>query len=627
MKRAVGIGAAALIAAAGLGLGFGVLHHGARSAEEAAAAAAAKAPFALRWPRGTRYLYDVAWRTHEASDVDGAKMRLEGKIELAGKLELRSFGERGAGTLVALRFVDLADPVVAFGGAAPVAARDVRAALEGQDAYATLDGAGRFTEVRFDANAPPLFSHVVSALLADASVHVSTDDVAAGAWRAREVSGLGVASSRYDVAADPDAAHLTVRRTRPRYTSLLGRTDTPTGLDAVATIVLARAGHVERLSSRETLEVRAEGAPAAALSASRTLELVLRSVDRFEAYEPDLSATWAQTPGELHAVDVGERARLEQRVAGLTKAELVRTIAVSGDGDPPDKKRFLWRATGLLRLDPSACRELVRTFGLGTAREKRLTLDVLAGAGTDAAQAAMREILASPDAKTDGPAAYAALVQRFGLVQHPDDASIRFVTAAYQGADGDDARRASAYALGSMAGNLTSGGDADGARAAVAPLVADLGATDDTGERAHLLTAIGNGAVGDNLPLVTGYAGDADDAVRGAVASALYKPDSSDARAALVTLVGDPSASVEQLALAALDHKPLADADLEALDAVVEQSMRASSDAALVNLLGRRLDGGPAVVRMLTFLADRPGTPPALKAQINTLLASAGGGS
>lgn len=111
-------------------------------------------------------------------------------------------------------------------------------------------------------------------------------------------------------------------------------------------------------------------------------------------------------------------------------------------------------------------------------------------------------------------------------------------------------------------------------------------------ERAHLITALGNAALADNVPRVLAYEGDA-------------------------------SPAVVIAALAALDRRSLGEADLAALAAVVA-SMPASCDARLVALLATRLDRGASVIEMLQIVAAREADDPDLSTRVASLLRSAG---
>ena len=112
-----------------------------------------------------------------------------------------------------------------------------------------------------------------------------------------------------------------------------------------------------------------------------------------------LAAAAAVVPstGPMDVVEsgAGRRNALLLRAAGLTGAQLVLDIRAHATMERlPDHNRWLWRATGLLKLEPALCSQLVTLFQDKTLGQetRALILDLLVGAGHATAQEAMRDI-------------------------------------------------------------------------------------------------------------------------------------------------------------------------------------------------------------------------------------------
>ena len=224
-------------------------------------------------------------------------------------------------------------------------------------------------------------------------------------------------------------------------------------------------------------------------------------------------------------------------------------------------------------LHPEACDEIAHAFvdpALGV-RGRELATDVLAGAGSPRAQAALRAVLATPEAKADA-GSYLRMLQRLTFVSKPTRETTAMLRDAYaqaRAADHVDEARAAAYSLGAAAGHLAKLGDAAGARENAAPIADALKRAKSPDDERSLLAALGNAGLADDEPLVASFATNDDQGVRAEAANALRKIDSPEARATLEDMVDDRSSSVGRAAIESLGRQTLGDSDVARVAAAV----------------------------------------------------------
>ena len=603
------------------------------SGAPAATAAADSCPqgfsFTYGWPAGTRGVYTVRWTTEERFQLAGTSQAAEGRLALEAELALRSFGREGDGWMLGASLESLRKhDVVLLGQPAFADAATAAATLTGHEARVLMGPNGRVRAVGFDKDSPPLFRHLLQALLTEAQVVVPMGATAAG-WEDSAATMLGTAPVRYGVTGP-----LSLTRSRGAHSALhvlqgpeLAQARQQHSSKATST--LDARGWLEGLKAEEALTVSdAKGAPV--LAALLSLELELARVERFDVAGTALPrADVLMRPGELKPGPDAERQALAQRVDGLTAEELLQTLRTSGNtGRVPDHNRWLWRATGLLKQQPELAKELATLFAAPetTGRGRALVMDLLAAAGTPQAQAVMREALDSRVARKDGQ--FPLLMQRLSLVETPEPESATWLAREREAATrrGEDhVRRASAMSLGAAAGGLWRTGHEREAREHADALRRTLESARDAEERAVLVRALGNAALPEQAPLLRELSRDAQAPVREAVATALRRQEGPEATAVLLGLVQDPVVEVQRGALAALVDRPLTPDELGALlQSMLEDRTARGSDGLLVSALTPRLEESPRVAQALRHLLARSDDGE-LQARIRSLLASVGG--
>jgi hypothetical protein len=265
---------------------------------------------------------------------------------------------------------------------------------------------------------------------------------------------------------------------------------------------------------------------------------------------------------------------LDKRIDGLTWERIETDLILhQAAGFVVDQKRWYWRATGLLEKQPELAFDLVPKFLQANAYTRAFILDLLCGAGTSQAQAAMRQALQSPQALAE-PAAYAMYIQRFSFVHPPDQDSIAFVRAAYDGAAAlanSSVREAIVFTLGSMAGNARKKPSA-AAEGLHAFLQRGPKTTEQAPLRAAFVAALGNAEFTEDADLIRGYAADPSPQVRAHAVWALRSMSREAHVGTALSLAGDSSLLARSVALRALASRPLFESDLEKLDQITASS-------------------------------------------------------
>lgn len=433
------------------------------------------------------------------------------------------------------------------------------ATLVGPVLLVDLTPAGVVETLHEPAGAPELFGYLagylVSAIQFDPRPRRES-------WTTEEPNLLGVALSHYRREGER------LRRERHDYVSL----DATARLrGAVETEVSGLhqfffgSDQLQKLVGAETVRAQVEG--------TRVLESISRielqragEANEFDG-EIDPRAFSVRALREARDSPELRRKLLEQQADGLTATELVNVFReYAASGTLPNHNRLLWRAHGLLMLEPERVWELRPVFEGGNSTARRLVLDLLASVGHSEAQAMMRELLASEAAQGDPH--FEELYQRVGFVDVPESETVAMVETRYRQArdeGDDDARFASAYTLGALAQRA----DEETAEPLREELTRDLFGATDPVETQHLLRALGNARHPENVATLVLFADHADPDVRTVVASSLGRPATERGRGWLMTLLDDPDRLVQKQAIRNLRHHALEGDDFDTLAALV----------------------------------------------------------
>jgi hypothetical protein len=362
-----------------------------------------QAAFAYRWSVGQRLRYALSWTAQQTTRLPAGQLRagsqgeLSGRSEMALDLVLDTVSVEPGRAQVVARFDDLrAHRLELLGKAMLTSEKEAAAALTGPQAEAlvTLASDGRVDELRFKDGSSDVFRALMAWVVTHTEVVVAPGEERAQ-WETEEPGVFGSGPVRYRRRA------LAVTRSRPRYERLTlvpnaGPSEAATArAEGAAQVQLDGRGFVAALESDERVHLGER------LEAAARLSLVLRAVSQVN--EPVALAAFgvALAPGQLPAASVSDDAALEQRIDGLTAAQLLADLARLGDGGRmPEHTRWLWRATGLLLRDPGLADRLVALVENGQVigRGRLLIADLLASVGHEQAQAALTRRSRAPGA-------------------------------------------------------------------------------------------------------------------------------------------------------------------------------------------------------------------------------------
>ncbi|MCA9611865.1 MAG: HEAT repeat domain-containing protein [Sandaracinus sp.] len=517
-----------IVLAALVALGAGLASLAFRSSEggEASPVALATEP--------TRYA--LVYESEQAFARGGAEVA--GRLDLDVDVELRPRGDRVGLAVVECRRFEWR----ALGSAIVDATRACEDFV-GTESLATSNDDGTLAEV-FTA---PELSEALAHLHLGLWQELSFTRRASSSYVATERSPRGVAEGEFVHEGDR------YERRRVTYEAAPGVALPPGTLERSESTLRMRGETLESLEIDEHFQ--GEGRLRVHLALSRV----------GDAPTPPAIELARFVPQRLEDRDARRAADLlERRAAGLTIDELKDLLAEFGDGGHvPEHERFLWRATGLLRLHPELAFELEPLFlGADASSSRRgLVLDLLVHARTAEGQQALRRLLDSEVARQDPR--HALHLQRLALVENPDGETVAYATRRFEVAEGVIDRFAAAY---TYAGVARESHDPAVAAAAARALTTELEHAPDADSRTHWMRALGATGAPEARAAIVDHLDDSATSVRVAAVGALARQpgDGSELRRALA----DTHEAVQR---EALRHVELGASDLAQLERLASQ--------------------------------------------------------
>ncbi|ATB45022.1 HEAT repeat domain-containing protein [Corallococcus macrosporus] len=603
-------------------------HSAATEAVDAAAPAAASRLPLYRWTVGEARTYHFIWNDLQrvalpVPQQGDAPQAMDVALSLEGELTLQALEVRANGARVRLAVKRLERHDATLSGQALFPdAEAVRAHLpQTASAWLELDARGALLAVRFSDAEPPMFRQVAQTLAAELFPTELRD---AAEWSAVESTQAGEVEARFQF--DGEAARLT--RRRARYQSLRAAATAPAFRQTLSSLThfdrdpddfLAGVSHDEILDATHT-----DGRPLV----SRRVRLRLAFASRQQQPLPPATEDkpLVRAPSQVAFEGDEELALTTSQADGMTVDAALQVLATATDpAGIPELGSFARRAIAALKLEPHRAGELGQLFlQQGTSPAMReLMLDLLAGAGHAQAQATLRELIVSSEAR-EHAGAHGLMVQRAGFLREPEPETGRLLARMHTEAQaaGDVAtERASAYALGAVVSHLPAGSPV--AAELLRPLEDALARADSAESLEHSLRALGNSRAERVMDLAAPHLRGETPEVRSAAAGALRTaPQETATRMLLDALLSEPERAVQGALLDALNARTLGGSELERLSGwVVAGHLAPGAEAALLNVLTPRMDDSVAVLRMLQALAVRPGQQPATRARVLALMA------
>ena len=531
-----------------------------------------KAALALTFVPGTTLHYTVAWSgtQHGRLFADGAgaeQTHIATTVDMALAMDLYVESVRGDEAILRMTFPGVErHGLTALGTQVFPTKESATAVLSGRAARLRIGADGSARDIAFQNGSPDMFMNVVQWIVAQSTLSLGPS-AGVAAWDAAERGPFGRSDVRYTKKIGKDGAEL--ERTRVRYVAF----DAFASRDASDVVVkklegrsvaTLKEGMVHDLHSDESIRIDAKTG-ATELEGNVAFDMKLVSVDRGNVGSGHIAYGEPTKAGEAVIGDDMRNKLLEQRVEGMTKEQLLADVAQMGNGGVmPQHTKWLWRASGLLKKDPAAAKELAKlALAPGaTDKSRALVLDLLASAGHAEAQTEMRAILASPELAKSG--ARPALLQRVSFLETPEPATVDQVWSSLR--DGkakgsNDLVAASAHALAATSRAQAKNGDAAGARSTVRKLGAEIAGAKSKEEKTSVLSALGNASSEEVTEIAKPYATNEDPELREAAADALRKVPTREAVETLLGLLADGNPAVQGAALASLKDRELAASD------------------------------------------------------------------
>lgn len=628
-KRRWSAGIALALVLCGVG---GSVYHRVSGTSESTLSASVAEPLALNFEPGSTLRYRVAWSGKQrgrlfATNAGASETHVESATDMALDMALYVEAVHGSEATVVLSFTDVRRQKLEVLGAAAFPDREhAKQALVGRQAKIRIGTDGRSREVAFEAGTPDVFMNIVQWVVAQSSLSLAPSAQGA-AWESTERGPFGMSRVLY---SRRGAGLERVRSEYVSFDAFANSTDSALHVRELSgkSSLLVRGGKLENVLTEERLRV--DGAAGTReLEGSVRFELRLVRVDRGAAAPARVAYGPAESAGEPVVGPETLAKLLEQRVAGMTREDLLRDLQQFGAGGVlPAHTRWLWRATGLLKQDPALASELSRIAlqHSATDKTKSLVMDLLASVGHADAQRAMRQILDAPSLARSP--VRAALVQRISFLEHPSRETVGAAWAAYEaGKDSgfQDLAVASAHALAASAGAARMSGDEVLAGEIVSELGRQIAAAPDRETQAHLLGALTNARGDEVLAIAKPYAGSEEVALREASAEALRNVHSAESTALLLELIGDSAFPVQSSALASLGTRPLRSSEFRRIQSwLAEGKLGTRLEGALLSLVQSSVGSVPEATSIARSIAEHPAASAATRARARAMLDQAG---
>lgn len=573
--------------------------------------------FTYGFGQGWRYRYSFELHQESVTQVfaglpDNGVQTIEGEAQLAGELMITAPENLDQPGLTRWQFAKLNQHSL------KVADHQLftEEVLSGREAAAVLvqmDSRGKVLAIQGEDNSHELYTRLVHLLLSEWQIDV---EAGSASWESLEQNQHGEVLSRYSVETSDNALGLSRQRQQYRALYALGKMQ-PQLLQSLGRYRLHALGYPIEIEVTETLRVPEQGA--AQLSSNLTTKMKLMERQPLTSRHVSYKITDGQQLMQFADPQQLEENHLRQRVEGMTAQQLMTALRKASSGQVPDHNRWLWRATGLLTQQPDLA-AAVADHALDPQighKARCLALDLLVGAGTEAAQMALLRALSSPVLIKHSR--YGLYLQRLSLLKHPNDEVIAHLQQSLQQTTG--LQKAAAYnALGAVADHRRQDGDRRSAQQIADQLAQALADEQDPAQQAHLIEAIGNAGQPSQAPLLRPYMASGSAQVRYAVASALRKMDTPIATGMLLDLCADSEANVVNRSLESLGRRDLSDSAFSHLqDLVHSQSLPSPSYHALVSLLHPLLPQ-PQAAAILQLILQQPGLDSSVKTRVRGLL-------
>lgn len=532
----------------------------------------------------------------------GGWKSLDSAVDLAATLTVKCYGAADGDWVLGLSLGTPDRHSFRFNGKEMVeSAAQFDALFSGREAFLRLSEKGEIRQVSFLPEASMIFKNFMKTLAGELQV-ILGDSVSR--WKAGEMNRRGYSVAEYSVAGGLFDSLTRIVKKKENYRSLAlvkGEYD-HADVSAQFDITLVRRGWVRSFVGQESISVK-NAADKEIYHYDGNISLLLKESGKF-----DITAPARQVVSTLESYTMIEPVRdrrLEEanftKIAdGLTVEELERLVGQVSRGEltePEAVGQLIWRAHGLLGLQPELAREMVGIFEQAQtdSRAKKIIMTILTSHSYPETQAAVRDILNGDAARNDR--AYTGILQETALITRPERRTVDTVRDILKSEKKDD-RYAAAYTLGSMVRTLADNGDLSTAQEYNREITDRLAAATTEEERQKYLMALSNAGREENVSIVKEYLDADDPETRTSAVFALRKTQTDESEKMLVEKTEDRDANVQNSAILTLSKYRNDEPQLRQIQRAIENdAIREQNYYMVLSLLAKNVKRFPELVR------------------------------
>lgn len=477
-----------------------------------------------------------------------------------------------------------------------------------QELLAEISEDGTIQSMDYQENAHSLFKKIMPYIVTELQI-VNNSTTKERAWETTERNQYGTLQNNYRINEGANG-QFSVEKDLQKYLSVYS--DKENGLQYVA-----QAHYSAEYENHSTLKLlsghhvlMAKEKEKRVYKISSDIGLQLKKV----VHTMEDRGTLADQGGNVrkrHVFDdPKEQEELERKLYlsqadNLTIDELAAWIDEINEGaEFSGKEIFLMkkRLIALLKLDPALCLQVeAQFFKSMTARSgqaKMILLNSLISAGHKEAQQSFVNLMGNEQVKEDNQ--YVEMLQQASFLSNPEKNTARFIENIHKDKSQDtDVLTASAYTLGSLAGELIKKGNVELGQGYNRLLRDEIRNTSEPEQVYHLLFSIKNVAIADNFDIFQEYSQNGDPMLRRAAVRGLQNIESDKAFALLNEKIDDESIEVQAAALQTLGKYDLcADSLAKVSERFFTKKDRAEdTEMMMVHLFEKNIGKYPDVVK------------------------------
>jgi|GEM_PF-2614504 len=417
-----------------------------------------------------------------------------------------------------------------------------------QEVYVCVDGNNEIKRFLF----PPKTTQVFKTFMTTAAQEIQVS-IREGkkSWTTKEINQHGKGVVDYRV-KDTKGNHIELAKTRKNYDypGLIAPSDKQ-NIRSNDKIILNREGFIEEIDKHERSTITAPSNKKNILDVKKTLSLKMIGKGNFDPGAfgaKQTSSMLAVYPGEPISDPKQNRELLAKQVNDLIYEDMESWIK-NFRPDTKDNRAnnaMFYRSSGFVKLQPRSAQRLA-DFAMKKGRtsgERTLVMNILAAAGTENAQAAMKNMLSDPNVRKDPQ--YGVLIQNFSFMDvKPTAGTLEFLSGLMNRKKGYESY-AAAHAFGACIHKLYKRSEKEKALSLNNQIRKKIDGAISHDERAEYIAALGNAGMFENNRIVTGYFKHPNPRIRAEAVMALRKTETSDVRSQMLFLFKDKDRGVQR---------------------------------------------------------------------------------